>query len=49
MAANLGEGFALVQHLAATHRIVAADLIGKTGLLPIVGIERGMRVEPNRL
>lgn len=49
MPVDLGVGFVLVQHLDPTHESVMADLIGKSTHMPVVRIEDGMPIEPNRL
>ncbi len=49
MPVDLGVGFVLVQHLDPTHDSVMAELIGKSTQMPVVRIEDGMRIEPNRL
>jgi two-component system CheB/CheR fusion protein len=49
MPADSGMGFVLVQHLEPTRTSMLAELLGKQTRMPVVDIEDGMRVEPNRV
>jgi two-component system CheB/CheR fusion protein len=49
MPADTGAGFVLVQHLDPTHDSLMAELLAKYARIPVVQVNEGMRVEPNRL
>src|ERR1700761_2615324 len=44
-----GIGFVFVQHLDPTRESMLADLLGRATTMPVVEVEDGMRVEPNRV
>ncbi|MEJ2591137.1 MAG: chemotaxis protein CheB [Candidatus Thiodiazotropha sp.] len=46
---NIGAGFVLVLHLDPTHESLMAELLGRYTGIPVVQVENGMRVEPNRI
>lgn len=49
MPADSGMGFVIVQHLDPTRDSLMAELLGRETTMPVVQIEDGMRVEPNRV
>jgi len=49
MPPDSGMGFVIVQHLDPTRESMLADLLGRETAMPVVQIEDGMRVEPNRV
>ena len=49
MPADSGMGFVLVQHLDPTRESMLAELLGREAAMPVVQVEDGMRVEPNRV
>lgn len=49
MPEDTGAGFVLVLHLDPSHDSLIAELLGKCARIPVVQVENGMRVEPNRL
>jgi two-component system CheB/CheR fusion protein len=49
MPANSGMGFVIVQHLEPSRTSMLAELLGKQTKMPVVDVEDGMRVEPNRV
>jgi two-component system, chemotaxis family, CheB/CheR fusion protein len=46
---NTGAGFVVVQHLDPTHDSLMAELLNKYAKFPVIQVEDGMRVAPNRL
>lgn len=49
MPADSGMGFVIVQHLDPTRTSLLAELLARETAMPVVQIEDGMRVEPNRV
>lgn len=49
MPADSGMGFVIVQHLDPTRESMLADLLSRETTMPVVQVEDGMRVEPNRV
>jgi two-component system CheB/CheR fusion protein len=49
MPPDSGMGFVIVQHLDPTRESLLADLLSRATAMPVVQIEDGMRVEPNRV
>ena len=49
MPADSGMGFVIVQHLDPTRESMLAELLGRETSMPVVKVEDGMRVEPNRV
>lgn len=49
MPSDSGMGFVIVQHLDPTRESMLADLLSRETEMPVVQIEEGMRVEPNRV
>jgi two-component system CheB/CheR fusion protein len=49
MPPDSGMGFVIVQHLDPTRESLLAELLGRATAMPVVQIEDGMRVEPNRV
>jgi two-component system CheB/CheR fusion protein len=49
MVPDSGMGFVIVQHLDPTRESLLAELLGRATAMPVVQIEDGMRVEPNRV
>ncbi len=49
MPADSGMGFVIVQHLDPTRQSMLADILSRETTMPVVQIEDGMRVEPNRV
>ncbi|RST31303.1 PAS domain-containing protein [Sphingomonas ginkgonis] len=49
MPADSGMAFVLVQHLDPTRNSMLADLLGRETTMPVVQVEDGMPVEPNRV
>lgn len=49
MPAKSGLGFVIIQHLEPTRNSLLAELLAKQTKMPVVEIEEGMRVEPNRV
>ena len=49
MPADSGMGFVIVQHLDPTRESMLADLLRRETSMPVVQVEDGMRVEPNRV
>lgn len=49
MPADSGMGFVIVQHLDPTRQSLLADILSRETTMPVVQIEDGMRVEPNRV
>lgn len=49
MPLDSGMGFVIVQHLDPTRESLLAELLGRATAMPVVQIEDGMRVEPNRV
>lgn len=49
MPPDSGMGFVFIQHLDPTRDSMLADLLGRETAMPVVQVEDGMRVEPNRV
>ncbi len=49
MPADSGMGFVIVQHLDPTRESMLADLLSRETAMPVVQVEHGMKVEPNRI
>jgi two-component system, chemotaxis family, CheB/CheR fusion protein len=49
MPADSGMGFVIVQHLDPTRESMLVDLLSRETKMPVVKVEDGMRVEPNRV
>ncbi len=49
MPADSGIGFVVIQHLDPTRNSMLAELLGRETKMPVVQVEDGMRVEPNRV
>ncbi len=49
MPADSGMGFVIVQHLDPTRESMIAEILSRETAMPVVQIEDGMRVEPNRV
>lgn len=49
MPADSGMGFVIVQHLDPTRESMLVELLSRETAMPVVAIEDGMRVEPNRV
>jgi len=49
MPADSGMGFVIIQHLDPTRESMLADLLSRETAMPVVQVEEGMRVEPNRV
>ncbi len=49
MPADSGMGFVIVQHLDPTRQSSLADILSRETTMPVVQIEDGMRVKPNRV
>ncbi len=49
MPTDSGMGFVIVQHLDPTRESMLADLLSRETAMPVVQVEDGMRVEPNRV
>ena len=49
MPPDSGMGFVIVQHLDPTRESMLAELLARATAMPVVQIEDGMRVEPNRV
>lgn len=49
MPIDSGIGFVLIQHLDPTRDSMLADLLSRETAMPVVQVEDGMRVEPNRV
>jgi len=49
MPADSGMGFVIVQHLDPTRESMLAEILSRETKMPVVQIEEGMRVEPNRV
>lgn len=49
MPADSGMGFVVIQHLDPTRNSMLAELLGRETKMPVVQVEDGMRVEPNRV
>ncbi|MGI8944514.1 MAG: CheR family methyltransferase, partial [Qipengyuania sp.] len=49
MPADSGMGFVIVQHLDPTRESMLADILGRETKMPVVQVEDGMAVEPNRV
>lgn len=49
MPADSGMGFVIVQHLDPTRESMLVELLGRETSMPVVQVEDGMRVEPNRV
>ena len=49
MPTDSGMGFVIVQHLDPTHESILAEILSRETKMPVVQIEDGMRVEPNRV
>jgi len=49
MPPDSGMGFVIVQHLDPTRESMLADLLRRETAMPVVQVEDGMRVEPNRV
>jgi two-component system CheB/CheR fusion protein len=47
--AESGMAFVLVQHLAATHESMLADLLSKVTLIPVRAVKDGIAVEPDNV
>lgn len=49
MPANSGMGFVIVQHLDPTRGSMLVELLSRATAMPVVQVEDGMRVKPNRV
>src|SRR5215208_5159694 len=46
---DTGMAFVFVQHLDPKHESKLPDLLARSSKLPVISIETGMRVEPNKV